>query len=51
VITVREAARLQSFPDHVAFAPAKKWAYQEIGNSVPPLLGQAVAARLIEYLA
>lgn len=50
VITVREAARLQSFPDWVTFAPAKKWAYQEIGNSVPPLLGYAIAKRLRDYL-
>ena len=51
VITVREAARLQSFPDWVQFAPAKKWAYQEIGNSVPPLLGKAIASRLRDYLS
>ena len=50
VITVREAARLQSFPDWVTFAPAKKWAYQEIGNSVPPLLGRAIAEKLRGYL-
>jgi DNA (cytosine-5)-methyltransferase 1 len=51
VITVREAARLQSFPDRVQFSPAKKWAYQQIGNSVPPLLGAAIAGGLIRSLA
>jgi len=50
VITVREAARLQSFPDRVQFSPIKKWSYQQIGNSVPPLLGSAIAATLIETL-
>ncbi len=47
VITVREAARLQSFPDHIQFSSIKKWAYQQIGNSVPPLLGEALAEHLI----
>ena len=50
VITVREAARLQSFPDSFEFSPQKKLAYQQIGNSVPPLLARAVAAHLIESL-
>ncbi len=47
VITVREAARLQSFPDHIQFSPIKKWAYQQIGNSVPPLLSKAIANHLL----
>lgn len=51
VITVREAARLQSFPDHVEFSDSKRSAYQEIGNSVPPLLARAIAARLGEFLS
>lgn len=50
VITVREAARLQSFPDTVRFSPVKRSAYQEIGNAVPPLLAQAVARRLADFL-
>jgi DNA (cytosine-5)-methyltransferase 1 len=50
VITVREAARLQSFPDRIEFSSVKKWAYQSIGNSVPPLLGQALGLRLREFL-
>lgn len=51
VITVREAARLQSFPDHVEFSPVRKWAYQQIGNSVPPLLGRAIASMLLSALS
>lgn len=50
VITVREAARLQSFPDYVQFSSVKKWAYQQIGNSVPPLLGAALARHLVSRL-
>ena len=50
VITIREAARLQSFPDRIDFSSVKKWAYQAIGNSVPPLLAGALARRLREYL-
>jgi DNA (cytosine-5)-methyltransferase 1 len=50
VITVREAARLQSFPDRINFNSVKKWAYQGIGNSVPPMLAAAIARRLQEYL-
>ena len=50
VITVREAARLQSFPDRYLFAPQKKFAHQQIGNSVPPLLAKAIATKLIASL-
>ena len=50
VITIREAARLQSFPDYVTFSPIKKWAYQQIGNAVPPLLARAVAEYVMESL-
>lgn len=37
-ITIREAARLQSFPDSCEFAGSLKDRYQQIGNAVPPLL-------------
>ena len=50
VITIREAARLQSFPDWYQFAPQKKHAYQQIGNSVPPLLARALADHLVTSL-
>jgi len=42
-ISVREAARLQSFPDGFKFAGSMNAAFRQIGNAVPPLLAQAVA--------
>ncbi len=45
-VSVREAARLQSFPDSFEFAGAMNAAFRQIGNAVPPLLGFAVAAEL-----
>jgi DNA (cytosine-5)-methyltransferase 1 len=45
-VSVREAARLQSFPDSFRFAGAMNAAFRQIGNAVPPLLGQAVGAAL-----
>ncbi len=42
-ITVREAARLHSFPDWFEFYNTKWYGQMQIGNSVPPLLAQAVA--------
>lgn len=42
VITPREAARLQSFPDWFAFDETKWHSFRQIGNSVPPLLAEAI---------
>jgi DNA (cytosine-5)-methyltransferase 1 len=42
-ISVREAARLQSFPDGFQFAGSMNAAFRQIGNAVPPLLARAVA--------
>jgi len=50
VLTVREAARLHSYPDWFRFHVTKWHGFRQIGNSVPPLLGRAVAARLIEAM-
>lgn len=49
-ISVREAARLQSFPDSFRFAGAMNAAFRQIGNAVPPLLAEAVARRLKQDL-
>jgi len=50
VITVREAARLHSYPDWFRFHSTKWHGFREIGNSVPPLLGRAVALEVIKSL-
>ena len=49
-ITVREAARLHSYPDWFRFHPTKWHGFRQIGNSVPPLLAQAVAGEIIKSL-
>jgi DNA (cytosine-5)-methyltransferase 1 len=43
-ITVREAARLQSFHDGFVFKASEWQMLKQVGNAVPPLLGRAVAA-------
>ncbi len=48
--SVRENARLQSFPDDFIFYGNKQQQYKQVGNAVPPLLGQAVAEQLLKYL-
>lgn len=49
-ITHREAARLQSFPDDFEFRGSKIEIARQIGNAVPPLLGQAVARSVYALL-
>lgn len=49
-ISVREAARLQSFPDEFLFQCSMSEAYRQIGNAVPPLLSKAVAESMKESL-
>jgi DNA (cytosine-5)-methyltransferase 1 len=50
VITVREAARLHSYPDWFRFHTTKWHGFRQIGNSVPPLLGRSVAAQIIQAM-
>ncbi|MDS4059411.1 MAG: DNA cytosine methyltransferase, partial [Candidatus Contendobacter sp.] len=50
MISVREAARLQSFPDGFEFAGAMNSSFRQIGNAVPPLLAFAVGKALMETL-
>ncbi len=50
VITVREAARLHSYPDWFRFHMTKWHGFRQIGNSVPPLLGRAVARQIMKAL-
>lgn len=48
--TVREAARLQSFPDHFVFTGNLAEQFAQVGNAVPPLLAQAVGLSLRSVL-
>lgn len=50
VPTIRESARIQSFPDDFVFTGNKGQQFRQVGNAVPPLLAEAVAKAIMEVI-
>lgn len=50
-ISVREAARLQTFPDSFVFCGSKDKQYQQVGNAVPPIMAKAIAKKLAQLMS
>lgn len=49
-LSIREAARLQTFPDSFRFCGSKDKQYQQVGNAVPPILANAIAKHLLDII-
>jgi DNA (cytosine-5)-methyltransferase 1 len=50
-ISVREAARLQGFPDYFVFAGSRSAQFKQVGNAVPPLLARAIGIEVKKTLS
>lgn len=49
-VSIREAARLQTFPDSFRFFGPKDAEYQQVGNAVPPMLARTIAEKILTYI-
>lgn len=50
-LSIREAARIQTFPDWFRFAGQQSHRFRQIGNAVPPILGEAIGNQVMEALS